>query len=107
VATNGDRDGIPNVLFESMAMGVPVVTTGVSAIPELVESGRTGLLVPPGQPEALATAMMTMLTDEGLRARVIPAAREHVLAGFDNRALVGQLADIYRAALSPDPPDLR
>jgi hypothetical protein len=38
---------------------------------------------------------------------VIPAAREHVLAGFDNRALVGQLADIYRAALSPDPPDLR
>jgi glycosyltransferase involved in cell wall biosynthesis len=107
VATNGDRDGIPNVLFESMAMGVPVVTTGVSAIPELVESGRTGLLVPPGQPEALATAMMTMLTDEGLRARVIPAARERVLAGFDNRALVGQLADIYRAALSPDPPDLR
>ncbi|MGE5255073.1 MAG: glycosyltransferase family 4 protein [Hyphomicrobiales bacterium] len=105
VASNGDRDGIPNVFFESMAMGVPVVTTEVSAISELVESGRTGLLVPPGQPEALAEAMMMMLTDEGLRARVIPAARERVLRSFDNRALVGQLADIYRSALTgPEPP---
>jgi glycosyltransferase involved in cell wall biosynthesis len=103
VAANGDRDGIPNVLFESMAMGVPVVTTGVSAIPELVESGRTGLLVPPGQPEALAEAMATMLTDEGLRARVIPAARERVLRSFDNRTLVGRLADIYRTALRGAP----
>ena len=49
VAADGDRDGIPNVLFESMAMGVPVVTTGVSAIPELVEPGRTGLLVAAGR----------------------------------------------------------
>jgi glycosyltransferase involved in cell wall biosynthesis len=99
VAANGDRDGIPNVLLESMAMGVPVVTTGVSAIPELVESGQTGLLVPPGQPKALAAGMATMLTDEGLRARVIPAARERVLSSFDNRVLVAHLAEIYRTAL--------
>lgn len=100
VADDGDRDGIPNVLVESMAMGVPVVSTGVSAIPELVESGRTGLLVPPRQPEALAGAMRALLTDESLRRRVIPAARERVLRGFDHRALVGRLADIYRAALA-------
>jgi glycosyltransferase involved in cell wall biosynthesis len=100
VAADGDRDGIPNVLFESMAMGVPVVTTAVSAIPELVESGETGLLVPPGDPEALAEAMLTMLRDAGLRRRVIPAARERVLHDFDNRALVGRLAEIYREALT-------
>jgi glycosyltransferase involved in cell wall biosynthesis len=100
VAADGDRDGIPNVLFESMVMGVPVVTTGVSAIPELVESGKTGLLVPPGRPEALAEAMFRMLTDAGLRQRVVPAARERVLRDFDNRALVGRLAEIYRAALA-------
>ncbi len=100
VAANGDRDGIPNVLFESMAMGVPVVATGVSAIPELVESGRTGWLVPPGRPEALADAMHAMLTDAGLRRRVIPAARQRVLRDFDNRALVARLADIYRSALA-------
>ncbi len=106
VAADGDRDGIPNVLFESMAMGVPVVTTAVSAIPELVEQGKTGLLVPPGDPEALAEAMLTMLTDAGLRRRVIPAARERVLHDFDNRALVGRLAEIYRQALGqPLPPE--
>ena len=100
VAPNGDRDGIPNVLLESMAMGVPVAATSVSAIPELVETGETGLLVPPGQPEALAAAMRTMLTDAGLRRRVIPAARQRVRQDFDNRALVGRLAEIYREALT-------
>jgi glycosyltransferase involved in cell wall biosynthesis len=100
VAADGDRDGIPNVLFEAMAMGVPVVATGVSAIPELVESERTGLLVPPGRPEALADAMHAMLTDAGLRQRVIPAARQRVLRDFDNRALAGRLAEIYRVALA-------
>jgi glycosyltransferase involved in cell wall biosynthesis len=100
VAEDGDRDGVPNVLFESMAMGVPVVATDVSAIPELVASGRTGLLVPPRQPEALAAAMLTMLTDPELRRRVIPAARSRVLHDFDHHALVGSLAEIYRTALT-------
>jgi glycosyltransferase involved in cell wall biosynthesis len=100
VAADGDRDGIPNVLFESMVMGVPVVATGVSAIPELVEAGKTGLLVPPGEPEALAAAMLTLLTDSGLRQRVIPVARERVRRNFDNRTLVGRLAEIYRTALT-------
>jgi len=100
VAEDGDRDGIPNVLFESMAMGVPVVATDVSAIPELVQTGETGLLVPPGRPERLAAAMLAMLTDDGLRQKVIPAARERVLRDFDHRALVGALADIYQEALS-------
>jgi glycosyltransferase involved in cell wall biosynthesis len=100
VAEDGDRDGVPNVLFESMAMGVPVVATDVSAIPELVEPGRTGLLVPPRQPEALAAAMLAMLTDAELRQRVIPAARARVLNDFNHRALVGRLAEIYLAALA-------
>jgi glycosyltransferase involved in cell wall biosynthesis len=100
VADDGDRDGIPNVLFESMAMGVPVVATDVSAIPELVQTGGTGLLVPPRQPKRLAAAMLTMLTDDGLRQKVIPAARERVLRDFDHRALGGELADIYREALT-------
>jgi len=99
VADNGDRDGIPNVLFEAMAMGVPVVATDVSAIPELVESGRTGLLVPPREPESLAAALLTMLTDVGLRGRVIPAARARVLHDLDHHALVGALAVNYRMAL--------
>jgi glycosyltransferase involved in cell wall biosynthesis len=100
VAADGDRDGIPNVLFESMAMGVPVVATSVSAISELVEPGRTGRLAPPGKPEELAAAMYELLTDADLRRRVIPAARQRVLQDFDHRALIGRLAGIYRSALT-------
>ncbi len=96
VAANGDRDGIPNVLLESMAMGVPVVATTVSAIPELVEDGNTGLLVPPGDPERLAEAMARMLTDKDLRQNVIDAGKKRIEEHFNNRELILQLADIYR-----------
>ena len=99
VAANGDRDGIPNVLLESMAMGVPVVATTVSAIPELVESEKTGLLVKPGEPGLLADAMSRLLTDEDLRRRVVPAARECINENFDNKVLVRDLARIHQEAL--------
>jgi len=96
VAPNGDRDGIPNVLFESMAMGVPVVATNLSAIPELVETEKTGLLVDPGFPEKMAEAMLRMLTDADLRTRIIPAARQRVVHDFDNQPLIRDLAAVYR-----------
>jgi len=96
VAPNGDRDGIPNVLFESMAMGVPVVATNLSAIPELVETEKTGLLVDPGFPEKMAKAMLRMLTDADLRTRIIPAARQRVVQDFDNKPLIRDLAAVYR-----------
>jgi glycosyltransferase involved in cell wall biosynthesis len=96
VSPNGDRDGIPNVLVEAMAMGVPVAATAVSAIPELIESGEHGLLTTPGDHEGLAGAAARLLTEPDLRARVIPAARERVLRNFDNRKLVRDLARIFR-----------
>jgi len=100
VAANGDRDGIPNVLLESMAMGVPVVATDISAVPELVETEKTGILVQPGQPRQLAEAMIRMLTDIELRSRVIPAARQRVLQDFDNKVLIRKLAAIYRKEIA-------
>ncbi len=96
VAPNGDRDGIPNVLFESMAMGVPVVATHISAIPELVDHEKTGLLVDPGAPEEMAGAMRRLLTDADLRHKMIPAAQQRVVRDFDNRSLIKGLAEIYR-----------
>lgn len=95
IASNGDRDGIPNVCLESMAMGVPVAATDISAIPELIENERTGLLVPAGEPEQLARAMLRLLTDQELRNRIIPAARLRVRQDFDNKVLIKQLADVY------------
>lgn len=96
VAPNGDRDGIPNVLLESMAVGTPVVATDISAIPELVVEGETGLLVPPAQPEKMARALTRLLTDIPLRRRVIETARTRVVQAFDNQALIGGLAAVYR-----------
>jgi glycosyltransferase involved in cell wall biosynthesis len=99
VAANGDRDGIPNVLVESMAMGVPVVATRVSAIPELVEDGETGLLVEPGRPRELAGAMARILTDTKLRQKIIHQADVQVRQHFDNRVLIDGLARIHEAAI--------
>ncbi len=94
IAENGDRDGIPNVFVESMAMGVPVVGTRVSAIPEIIEHEKTGLLVSPANPEALANAMVRLLQDENLRKEIIVAAREKVTNFFDNRRLILDLAKV-------------
>jgi glycosyltransferase involved in cell wall biosynthesis len=96
IAPNGDRDGIPNVLAESMAMGVPVVATNLSGIPELVEDGRSGLLVEPGNPGAMARAMARLLLDRPLRDRVAATARQRVWNDFDNRVHIQQLTDLYR-----------
>jgi glycosyltransferase involved in cell wall biosynthesis len=99
VTDNGDRDGIPNVLAEAMAMELPVVATSVSAIPELVEPGRSGLLVPPDDPAAMAVALERALTDPALRARLARAGRDRVEREFDNRALIGGLAGLFKARL--------
>jgi glycosyltransferase involved in cell wall biosynthesis len=96
LARNGDRDGIPNVLVESMAVGVPVVATRFSAIPELVRDGITGILVSPENPVEMADAIMKGLTDTELRARFRTAARHRVESSFDNRRLIRELVEIYR-----------
>ena len=96
VAPDGDRDGIPNVLVESMAVGLPVVATDISGIPELVENDKTGLLVSPGQPAKLAEAMLRMLTDIDLRNRVSAEGKKRVVGEFDNRELIRELAEIFQ-----------
>lgn len=96
IASNGDRDGIPNVFIESMAMGVPVVATRVSAIPEIVKDDLTGLLVPPSRPDEMALAIQKLLTDTDLRKRIIPAAKQRVTEDFYNRSLIEDLIQVYR-----------
>jgi glycosyltransferase involved in cell wall biosynthesis len=99
VALNGDRDGIPNVLVESMAMGLPVVATHVSAIPELIQDGWNGLLVPPRRPDLMADAVQRLLTDSFLYQSFATAGRIKVRAQFDNQRLIRQLGGFYRQQL--------
>ncbi len=77
-------------------MGLPVVGTRLSAIPELIENGKTGLLVEPGNDGQMASAMLRILTDIELRERVILSGRERVQQAFNNRALTQNLFSIYR-----------
>jgi glycosyltransferase involved in cell wall biosynthesis len=91
IASDGQMEGIPVALMEAMASGRAVVSTAISGIPELVEHGTNGLLVQPGDAEALANAMKTLLEDPQ-RAREMGArGREKVRAEFTIQDCVAQL----------------
>jgi glycosyltransferase involved in cell wall biosynthesis len=83
IAGDGDRDGIPNVLVEALRYRVPVVSTAVSAIPEVVRNGETGWLVPPDDPAALAEALATALGDPASARVLASAGQEFVAREFD------------------------
>ncbi len=93
---NGDRDGIPNVLVEALAIGIPVVSTPVSGVPELITSEVNGLLVPPNDSEALASALARLLDDPSLRCRLAVAGRQTVVSNFDMRRNVKYLMNLFR-----------
>ncbi len=98
VAEDGDRDGLPNVLVEAASQGLALVTTHVSAIPEVFTDGETALLVPPDDALALAAALTRAVQDAGLRNRLGSAAEAVVRARLDYRASVAQLAALFREA---------
>ena len=95
VAQGGDRDGMPNVLIEAMAMQLPVVTTPVTGIPELVRDGENGLLVPERDGAALAQALERLMQDEPLRRELGRRGRETVLNGFEVRQTAAKLAAVF------------
>jgi colanic acid/amylovoran biosynthesis glycosyltransferase len=78
----GKREGIPNVLKEGMACGLPVVASQVGGIPELVDDQQTGILLPPGNAAALAAALRRLHDDPNLRRRLGCAAREKIVREF-------------------------
>ncbi len=84
VLEDGDRDGVPNVLLEAMAVGLPVVSCAVAGVPELVESGDNGLLVAERNTIELAAAIELLLNDRGLRSRLGAQGRRTVAARFDS-----------------------
>jgi glycosyltransferase involved in cell wall biosynthesis len=95
VADDGDRDGIPNVLVEAMAMGLPVVSTDISGIPELIEHRANGLLVPQKNSGALAAAIEELLNNPELRRQLGRAARVTVCHHFDSRRNIQALTELF------------
>jgi glycosyltransferase involved in cell wall biosynthesis len=98
VGRDGNRDGLPTVTIEAMALGLPVVSTPVTGIPEIVRHGDTGLLVPEHSPVALAATLDRLMRDSELRDSLRRRARALVAEEFDTRRNVRLLAELFAAS---------
>ena len=103
IARSGDRDGLPNVLLEAQALGVACVSTRVSAIPELIRDGETGILVTPRDCGALAAALERLIRNPRLRARLAAAGARRVRDAFGADRGIEDLAARFAAALDGRP----
>jgi colanic acid/amylovoran biosynthesis glycosyltransferase len=97
-------EGLPVVLMEAMAMGLPVVAPAITGIPELVVHGETGLLFAASHWDELAEALLRLAGDPALRTRLAASARRRLLPEFDVDASAVVIARLFREAHDPGPP---
>ena len=95
IGRDADRDGLPNVLMEAQSQRLACVATTLPGISELIEDGRTGVLVPPGDPPALAAALEALIRDPARRIRLGAAGEARVRREFDMRSGVAVLAALF------------
>ena len=98
LAKSGDRDGLPNVLMEAQAFGVPVLATDVSGIPELVTHGANGWLIPERDPHALAEALLLLMRDNPLRRRLGERGASSVRRKFSSEPGIDLVAKLLRGS---------
>jgi glycosyltransferase involved in cell wall biosynthesis len=96
----GNVDGLPNVILEAMASGLPVVASGISGIPLAVEDGRTGLLIPEKDPQALGAALLRLLADREQARAMGERGRRKAVAELTWDAVAARYREGYRTALS-------
>jgi glycosyltransferase involved in cell wall biosynthesis len=102
-AMDGDQDALPTVLLESLSAGLPVVSTPVVGIPEIVDQGIEGLLVPQRDAAALADAVHRLLTDDELWSRMAAAGPTKAAARFDRSRNLPQLLELFRQSARGQP----
>jgi len=99
-ALSSSKEGLPWVILEASLAEVPIVATSVGALPELIEDGGTGRLVPPGDPEALATALRAVLTDRALFQKLKSGA-PRIAERRSGTVMVASTLELYRSLLHP------
>ncbi|WP_422375581.1 glycosyltransferase family 4 protein [Roseibium sp.] len=99
LAKSGDRDGLPNVLMEAQSMGLCCLSTQVSAIPELILDGETGVLVAPGAPDQLKDALSRLIQAPQTRYELGQAAAKRVRSEFSTDPGLDRLAEKFRKVL--------
>jgi glycosyltransferase involved in cell wall biosynthesis len=92
-------EGMPNAVMESQFLGVPVVATMAGGTVDLIRDGETGLLAPIGNYEALASALLRVLTDDGLRDKISRTASEQIRSGYTVEQFVARTEKVYRVLL--------
>ena len=100
-SSNGDEEGIPNSLKEAMACGLPVVSTHHSGIPELVEDGVSGYLVPERDASAIADALRVLMQNSEAWEAMGRAGRAAVERDYGAERLHRELSDLYRRLMTP------
>ncbi len=95
IAADSDRDGLPNVLMEAASQNLAIVSTTLPAIAELIENGKTGLLVKPGDARGLAASLDRLIRDPAERSRLGYAAAWRVRRDFDMKSGIAQLAGLF------------
>ncbi len=97
VAPSGDRDGIPTVILEALVHRVPVIATAVSGIPEIIEDGQTGLLIPEKDPAAISRAILRLLKNRDSALQMASRGRAKVLENFDSKKNHTNLLRLYNS----------
>jgi glycosyltransferase involved in cell wall biosynthesis len=102
LALPAHQETLPTVVTQAMAACLPVVSTAVGGVPDIVEDGRTGLLVRPGAVEETASALLRVLTDQALASSLASAAHEYALAHFRASVVAGEVLKVYQQVLEAE-----
>jgi len=100
VDAGGDRDGLPTVLLEALASGLPAVATDITGLPEIIDDGVSGLLIPPHRPDLLAERLFSVMTDKALATRLARHGRQKAERQFDLKTNVRVLGSLFLSGLT-------
>lgn len=103
LGSDGNRDSLPTVILEAMALGTPCISTDVGGIPEMIHDGRTGLIVPQHDPTALADALARLMDDQALRANFSTNARRLLETEFDIHRNTARMREVFTSGRRPAP----